>query len=200
MRRIVAFESVTLDGVMQAPGRLDEDTRGGFSHGGWAVPYADEVVAGMAGQGATSRDAILLGRQTYEDFYGFWPKQGDDNPFTKILEKTTKYVVSRTLREPLPWENSTLLPDTEAVARVKEEDGGDIVLLGSGELARDLTRKGLVDEYIMLIHPLVLGSGKRLFEPGLPTSAFQLVDTRTSTTGVIIATYRPQSAERAAVR
>ena len=92
MRRIVAFESVTLDGVMQAPGRLDEDTRGGFSHGGWAVPYADEVVAGMAGEGATSRDAILLGRRTYEDFYGFWPKQGDDNPFTKILEETTKYV------------------------------------------------------------------------------------------------------------
>ena len=199
MRRIVAFESVTLDGVMQAPGRPDEDTRGGFTHGGWAVPYTDEIVAGMAGEGAASRDAILLGRRTYEDFHGFWPKQ-DDNPFTKILNETTKYVVSGTLREPLPWENSMLLPDTTAVARVRQGAGRDIVLLGSGELARDLTREGLVDEYILLVHPLVLGSGKRLFEPGLPTSALQLVDTRTSTTGVIIATYRPQSAERAAVR
>jgi dihydrofolate reductase len=200
MRRIVAFESVTLDGVMQAPGRPDEDTRGGFTHGGWAVPYADEVVAGMAGEGTASTDAILLGRRTYEDFYGFWPKQGDDNPFTRILNETQKYVVSRTLHEPLEWKNSTLLPDTDAVARVREEDGGDIVLLGSGELARDLTREGLVDEYVLLIHPLVLGSGKRLFEQGLSTSALELVDTRTSTTGVIIAKYRPQSAVRGAVR
>jgi dihydrofolate reductase len=108
MRRIVAFESVTLDGVMQAPGRPDEDTRGGFVHGGWAMPYADEVIIGLAGEDASTTDAILFGRRTYEDFFGFWPNQGD-NPFTETLNATQKYVVSTTLREPLPWSNSTLL-------------------------------------------------------------------------------------------
>jgi dihydrofolate reductase len=191
MGRIVAFESVTLDGVMQAPGRPDEDTRGGFAHGGWAVPYADEVVTGMAGEGSASTRGMLFGRRTYEDFFGFWPKQGEDNPFTPILNATPKYVVSRTLREPLEWENSTLLSDTDAVVRAKAEGDGDLVLLGSGELVRSLARDGLIDQYILLIHPLVLGSGTRLFEPGLPTSALQLVDSRTSPSGVIIATYRP---------
>jgi dihydrofolate reductase len=193
MTKITAFESLTLDGVMQAPGRPDEDTRGGFTHGGWAVPYTDEVVAGMAGEGSASTGGILLGRRTYEDFYGFWPKQRD-NPFTKILNETQKFVVSTTLREPLKWENSTLLPDADAVADVRRQDGGDLVLLGSGELARALAGAGLVDQYILLIHPLVLGSGRRLFESGLPKTALELVDTRTSTTGVIIATYRPQPA------
>ena len=188
MRRITVFESVTLDGVMQAPGRPDEDTRGGFEYGGWAVPYADEIIASMAAEGQAATDGILLGRRTYEDFFGFWPHQGD-NPFTKILNETRKYVVSSSLREPLEWKNSTLLPDVEAVARVKEAPGGDIVLLGSGELAHSLARRGLVDAYVLLVHPLVLGSGQRLFEPGLPTSALELTDTRTSTTGVIIATY-----------
>ena len=194
MRRIIVFESVTLDGVMQAPGRRDEDTRGGFTHGGWAAPYADEVIVSLASEGQSRTDGILLGRRTYEDFFGFWPHQGD-NPFTKALAVTQKLVVSTTLREPLEWENSTLLPDVAAVARAKEGPGGDIVLLGSGDLARSLARRGLVDGYVLLIHPLVLGSGQRLFEPGLPTSALELTDTRTSTTGVIIATYGVRSAD-----
>jgi dihydrofolate reductase len=189
MRRIIAFENVTLDGVMQAPGRPDEDTRGGFEHGGWATPYADEVTIGMAAEGTPRTDAILLGRRTYEDFFGFWPHQGD-NPFTKALDETQKYIVSTTLREPLEWKNSTLLADIDAVARVKEGAGDDILLLGSGELVRTLASRGLVDAYVLLVHPLVLGSGQRLFDPGLPTSALELTDTRTSTTGVIIATYR----------
>lgn len=193
MRKIVAFESVTLDGVMQAPGRPDEDTRGGFIHGGWAAPYADEVVTGMAGEGAPGTGALLFGRRTYEDFHGFWPTQGD-NPFTKILTEMQKYVVSTTLREPLAWANSTLLPDTDAVARLKEGDGADVILLGSGELARSLARRGMIDQYVLLIHPLVLGAGRRLFEEGLPASAMELVDTRTSTTGVIIGTYHAQPA------
>lgn len=192
MRKITVFESVTLDGVMQAPGRPDEDTRGGFQHGGWAIPYADETIARLASEGQARTDGILLGRRTYQDFFGFWPNQGD-NPFTKALNETQKYVVSTTLREPLDWKHSTLLPDADAVSDLKQGPGGDIVLLGSGELARALARAGLVDEFILLVHPLVLGSGQRLFEPGLPMSALELVDTRTSTTGVIIATYRVQS-------
>jgi dihydrofolate reductase len=192
MRRITVFESVTLDGVMQAPGRPDEDTRGGFQHGGWAAPYADDVIVGMAAEGQARTDGILLGRRTYEDFFDFWPNQGD-NPFTRILEETQKYVVSTTLSGSLAWRNSTLLADTDGVARMKATVGGGIVLLGSGELARNLARRGLVDEYILLVHPLVLGSGQRLFEPGLPTSALELTDSRTSTTGVIIATYRARN-------
>lgn len=192
MRRITVFESVTLDGVMQAPGRPDEDTRGGFQHGGWAAPYADDVIVGMAAEGQARTDGILLGRRTYEDFFDFWPNQGD-NPFTRILEETQKYVVSTTLSGSLAWRNSTLLADTDGVARMKATVGGGIVLLGSGELARNLARRGLVDEYILLVHPLVLGSGQRLFEPGLPTSALELTDSRTSTTGVIIAAYRARN-------
>jgi dihydrofolate reductase len=195
MRRITVFESVTLDGVMQAPGRPDEDARDGFQHGGWAIPYADEVIGGLAAEGQARTDGILLGRRTYEDFFGFWPHQGD-NPFTRALDETEKLVVSTTLREPLEWKNSTLFSDVDAVARVKAGGGGGIVLLGSGELARNLARHGMVDEYVLLIHPLVLGSGQRLFEPGLPTSALELTDTRTSTTGVIIATYRPRSTSK----
>src|SRR5881409_2158948 len=108
MRKIVVFISLTLDGVMQAPGRPDEDTRGGFKHGGWAVPYSDAVTGNMAGQSMASTGGILLGRRTYEDFFSFWPKQ-KDNMFTGVLNNTPKFVASRTLKEPLPWSNSTLL-------------------------------------------------------------------------------------------
>ena len=198
MRRIVVFESVTLDGVMQAPGRPDEDTRGGFQHGGWAAPYVDEVLVNLATEGQAQTGGILLGRRTYEDFFGFWPNQGD-NPFTRVLDETQKYVVSKTLRAPLDWRNSTVVADLDAVASLKDRPGGNFVVLGSGDLARSLASRGLVDEYILLIHPLVLGSGQRLFEPGLPVAALDLSDTRTSTTGVIIATYqvRPTTGEPA---
>jgi dihydrofolate reductase len=197
--RIVAFESVTLDGVMQAPGRPDEDRRGGFEHGGWAVPYADEVAGRMAAEGTASTGGILLGRRTYEDFYGFWPHQ-TDNPFTEVLNNTQKYVASTTLEEPLPWTNSTLLKGdaAEAVAGLKEQPGmeKDLVVLGSGELVRTLMKHDLVDEFVLLIHPLVLGSGRRLFTDGGSRAALRLVDTTTTTTGVVIATY--QAAEQAA--
>ncbi|MGH2445483.1 MAG: dihydrofolate reductase family protein [Candidatus Limnocylindria bacterium] len=193
MGKIIAFESVTLDGVMQAPGRPDEDTRGGFDQGGWAAPYADAVAMEMAGQGMATTGGILLGRRTYEDFHGFWPNQGD-NPFTDALNRTQKYVASTTMREPLPWQNSTLLEAdaADAVAGLKEQEGGDIVLLGSGELARSLIGRGLIDEYVLLIHPLVLGSGRRLFEDDGPQLSLQLFDSKPTTTGVIIATYRPR--------
>ena len=187
MGRIVVFTSVTLDGVMQAPGRPDEDTRGGFQHGGWAVRYADAVTGGMAGQG--SGGGILLGRRTYEDFYSFWPKQ-KDNPFTDILNNTPKFVASRTLKEPLPWSNSTLLRG-DAVDAIRQLEP-DLVVLGSGELVRALMARHLVNQYVLLIHPLVLGTGRRLFGEGTALSSFRLVDTKTSTTGVVIATYRPE--------
>jgi dihydrofolate reductase len=194
MGRISAFESVTLDGVMQAPGRPDEDRRGGFTHGGWAQPYADPVMGSVAAEGMTRTGGLLLGRRTYEDFYSFWPSQTDDNPFTKVLNDTQKYVASTTLEEPLPWANSTLLTGdaAEALAGFKEQEEKDLVVLGSGELVRSLMERNLIDEYVLLIHPLVLGTGRRLFPDGGLRTALRLIDSRTTTTGVVMATYAPE--------
>ena len=135
---------------------------------------------------------ILLGSRTYQDFYAWWPNQ-IDNPFTEMLNNTNKYVAPTTLTEPLPWRNSTLLEGdaTEAVARLKQQPGKDIVVLGSGELVQSLRRRDLVDRYLLLIHPLVLGSGRRLFPDGAPAGSLRLVDAVTTTTGVVIATYDP---------
>jgi len=191
--KIVVFTSLTLDGVMQAPGRPDEDRRGGFAHGGWAQPYNDPVMGAVAAEGMANAGPLLLGRRTYEDFYSFWPHQ-TDNPFTEVLDNTLKYVASTTLEEPLPWRNSTLLQGdaAEAVARLKQQPGKDLVVLGSGELVQSLRRRNLVDEYVLLIHPLVLGSGRRLFPDGGATATLRLVDAKTTTTGVVIATYQEE--------
>jgi dihydrofolate reductase len=191
MSRVVVFESLTLDGVMQGPGRPDEDRRGGFEHGGWAQPYADPVMGSVAAEGMANTEALLFGRRTYEDFHAFWPHQ-TDNPFTEVLDNTRKYVASTTLEEPLPWKNSTLLEGdaAQAVAGLKDQPGKDIVVLGSGELVRTLMRGDLVDEYVLQVHPLILGSGRRLFADGGPSIALRLVDTKPTTTGVVIATYR----------
>jgi dihydrofolate reductase len=193
MSKIVAFTSVTLDGVMQAPGRPDEDRRGGFEHGGWAIPYADSVMGTVSAESGASSGALLFGRRTYEDFFNVWPKRTDDNPFTAVLNNTQKYVASTTLKEPLPWINSTLLKGdaAEAVARLKEQPGKDLVVLGSGELVQSLMRRNLVDEYVFPIHPLVLGSGRRLFTDNGAFAALRLVAAKPTTTGVLIATYRP---------
>jgi dihydrofolate reductase len=193
--RVVVVSSLTLDGVMQAPGRPDEDRRGGFSHGGWALPYNDRVMGSAMGAGMARTRALLFGRRTYQDFASVWPSR-KDNPFTEVLSDTLKYVASRTLAEPLPWRNSTLLGGdaAEAVAGLREEPGGDIVILGSGELAQSLIRHNLVDEYTLLIHPLVLGSGRRLFTEGVAVSALRLAGSVTTTTGVVIATYQPAGA------
>jgi dihydrofolate reductase len=191
MRKVVAFVSLTLDGVMQAPGRPDEDRRGGFEHGGWAQPYNDPVMGRVAAEGMAQEGSLLLGRRTYEDFFSFWPSQRD-NPFTEVLDKTRKYVASTTLAEPLPWRNSTLLRGdaADAVAELKRQPGEDLTVLGSGQLIQSLRRRDLVDEYLLLIHPLVLGSGRRLFPDGGPPAELRLVDTVTTTTGVVIATYQ----------
>ncbi len=198
MTRIVAFESLTLDGVMQAPGRPDEDRRGGFEHGGWATPYSDPAIGQAAQEGMGNSGGLLLGRRTYEDFYGFWPKQ-TDNPFTEVLDNSLKYVASTSLKEPLPWKNSKLLDGdaAEAVAEIRRRPGKDLVILGSGELAHALMGDNLIDEYILLIHPLVLGSGRRLFKEGGGLAKLRLVDSKTTTTGVVIATYRPADPSKA---
>ena len=198
MGKIVTFTHVTLDGVMQAPGRPDEDTRGEFGFGGWEVRYGDEVMAGVAARGMAAGSALLFGRRTYEDFYGFWPNQPQPNPFTDVLNRSRKYVASRTLSEPLPWENSTLLKGDacESVAELKGSSEEDLVVLGSGDLIETLMRHELIDEYTVLIHPLVLGTGRRLFVDGGPRATLQLVDSKITTTGVVITVYRPDSRTR----
>jgi dihydrofolate reductase len=193
MSSVTVYTHLTLDGVMQAPARPDEDTRGGFEHGGWEPPYADQVMASAAAAGMAKGGALLFGRRTYEDLYAVWPKRKDGNPFTKVLDETQKYVASRTLTEPLPWQNSTLLQGDvmAAVARLKAELDRDLVVLGSGQLVQALMRHTLVDEYTLLIHPLVLGSGLRLFVDGGALARLRLVSSQPTTTGVIIATYQP---------
>jgi dihydrofolate reductase len=191
MGKIAVFTSLTLDGVMQAPGRPDEDRRGGFDRGGWAQPYNDPVMGRVAAEGMAKEGSLLLGRRTYEDFFSFWPKQ-PDNPFTEALDNTRKYVASTTMEEPLPWRNSTLLKGdaADAVAELKRQSDGDLTVLGSGELVQSLRRRDLIDEYMLLIHPLVLGTGRKLFPDGGPPAELRLAETVTTTTGVIIATYR----------
>ena len=193
MRRVVVINNVTLDGVMQAPGRPDEDTRGGFEHGGWAVmPNSDPVIGSAMGERMAQSGGLLLGRRTYEDLLSYWNTQ--DSPFKEALNDAPKYVASRTLREPLPWPNSTLLEGdaADAVAVLKQEPGNDLQIMGSGELVQSLMARDLVDEYMLLVHPLVLGSGRRLFADGGAVASLRLVDdASTTSTGVVIATYQP---------
>jgi dihydrofolate reductase len=194
MSTVTVVCNLTLDGVMQAPGRPDEDRRGGFTRGGWAVSYSSDamgrVFEGMSQQTGRS-GAMLLGRRTYEDFAGFWPNQ-PDNPFTEALNRMQKYVASATLADPLPWVNSTVLAGdaAKAVAALKDEQPEqDLVILGSGGLIRSLLPHGLIDEFTLLIHPLVLGAGQRLFAEGSET-ALDLIDSVGTSTGVVLARYR----------
>jgi dihydrofolate reductase len=191
MRKVVVIEHVTLDGVMQAPGRPDEDDRSMFEHGGWAHARTDEVMGRNMGEGMAQGGPLLFGRRTYEDFFSFWPNQ-TDNPYTEVLDKAEKYVASTTLKEPLPWGNSTLIDGdaAEAVAELKQQPGKDFVVLGSGKLVESLMRRGLVDEFVLMIHPLVLGTGRRLFPDGSAFADLRLVETTTTTTGVVIAKYQ----------
>jgi dihydrofolate reductase len=193
-RRIVVNNSLTLDGVMQAPGDPDEDRRGGFEHGGWANAYFDPVMAEDASKGMAGGGAMLFGRRTYAQFATVWPNMPSDNMFANVLNESQKYVASRTLREPLDWQPATLLRGdaANAIAELKAQDGPDIVILGSGDLIRSLMPHHLIDEYRLLIHPLVLGSGIRLFTDDTTLSRLRLVDSKPTTTGVIIATYRPE--------
>lgn len=193
MAKLVVVEQLSLDGVMQAPGGSDEDRSGGFEHGGWAMSYFDEVAGEEAGKSMAETGAFLFGRKTYEIMAAYWPNQPKGNMFADVLNGSPKHVASTTLDEPLAWAGSSLLKGdvAETVAALKEEPGGNIVVLGSGQLARYLLENDLVDEWTLSIHPLLLGSGKRLFDGSSMMTPLPLVDTKTSTTGVILATYRP---------
>jgi dihydrofolate reductase len=194
MPRVVVIDHVTLDGVMQAPGRPDEDRRGGFAHGGWSPPYGDDVMGAALGARMAKSGGLLLGRRTFEDLLSYWNTQ--DSPFKNALNNAPKYVASRTRREPLPWPNSTLLEGdaADAVADLKKAPGNDLHVMGSGELVQSLMAPNLIDEYMLLIHPLVLGSGRRLFgDRGAATSLRLVGDVTTTSTGVVIATYQPES-------
>src|SRR5919198_2659703 len=193
MRRIVVVNHVTLDGVMQSPGRADEDTRGGFEHGGWATHGSDHVVAKALQARMAGSGGLLLGRRSYEEMLGYWNTQ--DSPYKDALNNASKYVAARTLREPLPWPNSTLLDGdaADAVVELKKRSDRDLGVMGSGELIQSLMARSLIDEYLLMIHPLVLGSGRRLLAAGSPRSTPELVDATTSTTGVVLATYRPRT-------
>lgn len=193
MADIIVINHISLDGVMQAPGKPEEDLNDGFEHGGWASAYGDAVMGTELGKSrGEPPGAFLFGRRTYEDLFASWHGRTDDNPFTGVLDRTTKYVASRTLGEPLPWENSVLLDGDagDAVARLRSELGGHLMVFGSAELLRTLISRDLIDEYLLLIYPLLLGSGKRLFRSDVYTP-LRLVNSVTTTTGVVIATYRP---------
>ena len=190
MRRLMVLEMVTLDGVMQAPGGREEDQRGGFTHGGWSVPYNDPVKMQAMGEGMAQRTDMLFGRWTYEKFYHVWHGR-TDNPFTSVFERSQKYVASRTL-DTLEWQNSTLLEGdvAQAVAKLKQEDGPEIQVHGSSDLIQTLLEHDLVDEFRLMIFPVVLGTGKRIFGDGALPAGLTLADSGTSSTGVVMATYK----------
>jgi dihydrofolate reductase len=192
MRKLLVLNHLTLDGVMQGPARPDEDPRDGFLHGGWASAHADPVMLESLTQPRGEGVELLLGRRTYEDFFAVWPKR-TDSPFSAMLDNQQKYVASRSLREPLPWRNSTLLAGdaADSVARLKAQPGKDLLVMGSGELLHTLMGHGLVDEYQLVIHPLVLGRGRRMFSDDGQRSNLTLVNSLTTTKGALIATYRP---------
>jgi dihydrofolate reductase len=190
MRKLIVSTFLTLDGVMQAPGGPEEDESGGFAHGGWSVHYWDETMNQVMGEAMGTGFDLLLGRKTYDLFAAFWPHT--DEPGAKPLNDATKYVASRS-HPTLEWSNSVLLEGdaAEAVAALKQEDGPELQVHGSGDLIQTLVRHGLVDEYRLWVFPVVIGSGKRLFAEGAIPAGLRLVDSTVATTGVVIGTYEP---------
>lgn len=193
--RIVVSEFMSLDGVVQAPGGEEEDTDGGFAHGGWSMPYFDPEVMGSAfGEMTQTTDALLYGRRTWEVMAAAWPGRAGD-PFADWINQIPKHVASRTLTETdLEWEGSRLLPAGDAlgaVARLRDEPGGDVGVMGSAALVTQLVGAGLVDEYRLMIEPIVLGGGKRIFPTDGEARPLELVSTTTTGTGVHVCTYRP---------
>ena len=196
MGRIIVMNHVTLDGVMQGPGRPEEDTRGGFTRGGWG--QVSTMPGDAAGKAMGERMAAggglagwLFGRRTYEDLLSYWNQQ-PDSPFGPMLTNAPKYVASTTLADPMPWPNSTALRGNvaEAVGELKAESAGVLAIMGSGELIGSLMAADLIDEYLLMIHPLVLGTGRRLFPAGAHVS-LRLTGSVTTAAGVAVATYEP---------
>lgn len=191
MAKIVVIEHITLDGVVQGPARADEDRRDGFEYGGWSEQDNDPVMQKISGERMGSSWSLLAGRVTYLHFAKIWPTAPKPNPFTEVLNRVEKFVVSNTLYEPLPWENSRMLKGdgASAVADLKQTHNKTLVIFGSGVLVQSLLRRNLIDEFVLQIHPVVLGKGHRLFVD-VPRTQFKLLDSVTTGAGVIIATYQ----------
>ena len=194
MRKVIADEWLTLDGVIQAPGQPDEDPSGGFQHGGWHVGYFDDLAQRQVVDSVVNAGGFLLGRRTYEIFAAHWPNASEEEQvLARPLNTLPKYVASRTLTEPLQWQNSTLLRGdvAEAVLALKQQDGEDLHVIGSSDLAQALFEHQLIDEFRLMIDPVVVGGGKRLFRDDGALRPLRLLDSQVTTTGVIIATYAP---------
>ena len=181
MRKVVAAEFLSLDGVMESPDK-------------WHFPYFNEEMGQAVGEGFAASDAMLMGRVNYEEWEAYWPKQDpEENPFAATMNGRQKYVVSTTLKEPLEWSNSTLIKENvaEEIEKLKKGPGKDIVISGSATLVRSLLQYGLLDELKLMVHPILVGGGKRLFEDGGEQKALELVESKTFETGVLYLTYRP---------
>jgi dihydrofolate reductase len=190
MGKLIVTEFVTLDGVAQAPGGPDEDRDGGFTHGGWQAPLVDQESVGVVFEQASSMDALLLGRRTYEIFANYWPTAPEEIPFTGLLNGVPKYVASRTLAGPLAWNGSTLVDEdlADGVASIKERHE-EVHVIGSLDLVQSLLRFGLVDRLELWLYPVLLGSGKQVFADGTVPTALRLIESVTYPTGVLQLTY-----------
>jgi dihydrofolate reductase len=194
MRKVIVNEFLSLDGVAQAPGAADEDTTGGFEHGGWHMRYFDDLSQKWVLEGLTQAGGFLLGRRTYEIFAAYWPNAPEEEQVVaRPLNTLPKYVASTTLTEPLEWQNSTVLQGdvAQAVTALKREDGTDLHVIGSTNLVQTLIEHDLVDEFRVMIDPVTLGGGKRIFRDDGALRPLRLVDGQVTTTGAFLATYAP---------
>jgi dihydrofolate reductase len=192
MRKLIVLSFITLDGVIQAPGGPEEDPTGGFRYGGWVAGYFDDVLGGMMGEQMAGPFDMLLGRKTYDIFAAYWPyiKDGPDKTIADKFNSARKYIASTTLKK-ADWNNSTIINGNvpEEIKKLKEQDGPEIQVHGSGNLIQTLMKHDLVDEFWLKIFPITIGTGKRLFGEGTIPAGFKLTENRPSTTGVIVATY-----------
>ncbi len=192
MSQVIVINSVTLDGIMQGPGRPEEDTRGGFVFGGWAAATMNDEVQAAVNQRVTEAGGLrlLLGRLSYEGMLGYWNTQ--DHPFREGLNHAPKYVASTTLRDPAPWPNTALLTGNvpDAVSALKQQPDNDLLIMGSGELIQTLMAHDLIDEYMLVIHPRVLGAGRRLFPNGTAPTSLRLVSATPTSTGALVVRYQ----------
>jgi dihydrofolate reductase len=194
MRKVIVDEFISLDGVSQAPGAADEDTSGGFAHGGWSMGYMDETAQNVVLEGIVGAGGFLLGRRTYDIFAAYWPNAPEEEQVVaEPLNTKPKYVASNTLSDPLEWQNSTVVSGdlADAVTSLKEEDGGDLHVIGSTQLVRSLLERGLVDQLWLMIDPVIVGGGKRIFSDDGVLRPMRLVESQVTNTGAIIATYAP---------
>src|SRR5919199_2819130 len=192
--RIILSDFMSLDGVVQAPGGRNEDTDGGFQHGGWSMPFFDpETMGAVIGEVMGTTEALLFGRRTWQTMAAAWPNRAGD-PFADLMNEIPKYVASRTLsQEDLTWSGSTLLPADDAIGAVRElraRDGGGLQVMGSASFAAQLIEHDLVDEYRLMIEPILLGGGKRVFPDDGRARPLELVSSTTAATGVLVCTYR----------